>query len=358
MANLQSGERWIIRRAASSGPDLSGVAYSVLLDLWSLAGPGAFSLGQILTVTGSSLIDLIPVFNAQTLSGSKPLNAIAANADGSVIWAVGDDQHSYRSVDGSSWPFVTIPNAGSDATSIRYGLATGGNLFTCVGPNILAKETSSGAGTWTQLDASVTGQQALTDGGPTEHWVSVGNDGVSRSDSRESADGLTWAAVNPSTFITSQIPRAISQTNAGLWVAVHDTGLVSTSPTGVHGSWTTQLATVPENLHGVEHLVGVRWVAVGDGGVILLSTDNAQTWKQVGVGVTSEDLQSVAYDAANDLLVACGSNGLVITSQATEVGELDDTPVAPEPLVANPRIVQEAIGRLAGQFRSGSGEPE
>lgn len=59
------------------------------------------------------------------------------------------------------------------------------------------------------------------------------------------------------------------------------------------------------------HYTNSLWVAVGDGGTILTST-NGTTWKEKK-SYTSENLQAVYY--ANSLWVAVGSKGMIVTSK-------------------------------------------
>ncbi len=90
----------------------------------------------------------------------------------------------------------------------------------------------------------------------------------------------------------------------GMWVAVGDGGTILTSTNGI--TWTSRASGVSQNLWGVAY--GGMWVAVGDGGTILTSPDGI-TWTSRASGV-SQNLYGFAYGGG--MWVAVGSSGTII----------------------------------------------
>lgn len=96
----------------------------------------------------------------------------------------------------------------------------------------------------------------------------------------------------------------------GVFVACGDTGILGYSSAGE--SWTKTDSGTSEDLNDVCFVTGsTAWVAVGNGGTVIRSSNNGITWSAVVSGV-SDDLYAIASNGAN--LVAVGEGGLVITS--------------------------------------------
>ena len=111
----------------------------------------------------------------------------------------------------------------------------------------------------------------------------------------------------------------------GVFVAVGDGGAIVTSTDGV--AWTQQGSPTGFNLNGVADGDGVL-IAVGDGGTILTSTD-ATSW-QIRPSGTDATLNAVAFGPGG-LVVAVGAFGIVpisndlgLTWQLTDVGLTND----------------------------------
>ncbi len=94
---------------------------------------------------------------------------------------------------------------------------------------------------------------------------------------------------------------------AGLFVAVGETGMIRTSPTG--STWTTRTSGLTENITRVAFANG-QFVAVTGGGKILTSPDGI-TWTTRTSGVITS-LFGIAYGAGK--WVVCGSSGVILMS--------------------------------------------
>lgn len=358
MSILKAGNFWRLARGA--GNDLRGAAFDPVLAQWVFCGtgPGPGFAGEVVVATSAGLIAASPSFAVWGLTGTEKMNSVYSNGAG-LYWMVGENEQTYRSTDGTFWVSMTIPGTPRDPTRIVFGPTTLGDIFVATGPNVAAHKTSAGADTWTVIDGNVDNQQdlaldpAVSGPPPNERWVSVGGT-TSDGTIRVSTGGIAWGAKS-SEFTEAAL--GVDHGN-GKWVAVGENGLVATSATGLTGSWTEQTPPTIYDLNAVLHIGGDRWVAVGNNGVILHSGDNAATWAAPSAEAFGSDLAALAYDPVSDVIAATGTNGVVMTSQPLEVGDLAAVTPQPEPIIANPRISQEAVSRLVSQFRSGFGEPE
>lgn len=98
---------------------------------------------------------------------------------------------------------------------------------------------------------------------------------------------------------------------AGQWIAVGDKGTILTSTDPDSRNWSAQTSGTPSNLRDIIFDGVGAYVVVGDGGVILTSSD-AITWTTRSSG-TTEDLWGVEYDPAG-LYVVVGFGGTILTS--------------------------------------------
>jgi hypothetical protein len=153
-------------------------------------------------------------------------------------------------------------------------------------------------GSWT-LGAALPGDInaiSLATGG----YVAVGAGGLLYT--RESKIGAAWVAG------TSGVTTALNAAAAlGVTIAVGDGGVILTSTDAK--TWTARTSGTTARLNGV--VAGLAtFLAVGDNGTILRSTD-AVTWNPVNSGTTA-DLYSVAI--VNNTLVAVGAGGTLLSS--------------------------------------------
>ena len=129
--------------------------------------------------------------------------------------------------------------------------------------------------------------------------------------------GTPWSASNPlGTQDLHGVAYGVpSGSTLGAFVVVgakgalfSSTGTLSSSPDGL--AWVTLTNPVPAaSLNAVTYNSG-RFLAVGSGGVILLSTD-AVTWAKQ-TSVTSNDLYAVSNNGTG--FIATGANGTILTS--------------------------------------------
>jgi hypothetical protein len=162
---------------------------------------------------------------------------------------------------------------------------------------------------WTQatsLPAGLTANLAsvIYDG---TRFVALGDDGsVIRSTDTES---LTWEAATaiggpPATM------NALAIT-AGTYVAVGNSGEIYTNNTdGVTAAWTAQTSGTGNDLHSVSFVNG-GFIAVGDLGTLLTSTDGV-SWTTQTSNAGGNALRHVAFGAG--IYVAVGDAGTIVSS--------------------------------------------
>ena len=196
-----------------------------------------------------------------------------------------------------------IQGTGS-GTFARLGTGTNGQYLTTNGTTNSWASISGLPVNWTQrLGANSTGDlfNSLATNGSTI-YVAAGNNGLLYS---STDSGVTWAS--RTSGFGSNIIQTVTYGN-NLFVAVGDTGLISTSTDGV--TWTARTANVAAN--SLNHVIyaGGLFVAVGAGanggtGGITTSTDGITWTKRTTPTTSSTELFAVAY--GNGYYVAVGN---------------------------------------------------
>lgn len=355
MGTVVSGKQWRIRRSA--GDDLEGCAHRSDLSKWCIVGIGS-GTGEVLLVDDDDIVTDAPTFAAQTRAGNDPIKDIAASA--ALFWSVGDNAESEHSTNGTSWTLAAIPGAGPPAArSITVGQALGPSeeLFVEVGPNTLARESSAGAKTWTGIDETVNEHFVVVHNAKDDEWIALGGSATTSGTQRQSADGRAWDALE--TPFAKRVHGAADRGDGRIICVGHFGGtadpLIAWTTDGgdIWNSIAPPSGAASKALNDVAHITGDRWVSVGDAGLVLISEDNGLTWAVVAAGLVGVDLRAVAYDSGNDVIVAVGETGKVLTSE-TEIQEDPpeiESPSVTSSIVVSSTVSETSIGRLAYQFR-------
>ena len=163
--------------------------------------------------------------------------------------------------------------------------------------------TSSDGLTWTLATNAipVSGMNAIAFGAGVH--VAVGNGGNIYTSSDL---GSAWV---PANSMTTNDLYSVSFLNGG-FVATGAAGTLLTSGDGI--GWTPRISNTINALRGVAFRLsaGVRYVAVGDAGTIVTSSDDGSTWSSPIAPVT-ENLTSVVHASR---FVAVGQGGRVVFS--------------------------------------------
>jgi uncharacterized delta-60 repeat protein len=203
------------------------------------------------------------------------------------------------STDAITWTSqITGPYQGTHL----FGVVSNGTTAVAVG-NGGAITTSSDLAVWTAR-ASGTSQNLADVAFGGGKFVAVGNGGAITV----STDAATWTAQSTSAPISTTGLLGV-HFDGTQWIVVGNSGRIYTAPDALPFVWTSRTSTTSLQLRKVTTGAGTR-VAVGQGGVIVSSTDGA-TWTTRTSG-TNLFLLDVAH--GNGAFVAVGSFGAVTRS--------------------------------------------
>jgi hypothetical protein len=176
-------------------------------------------------------------------------------------------------------------------------------LFVAAG-NSGALVTSTDAVTWSTRDSGfgTTNINAATYG--FGEYVIAGNGGRISS----STDAITWTV---RTSGTAQNINGLAFA-ARTFVFAAGNGELRTSGNAI--TWTARTANLGTNiLRAAAYGLGLRWVVVGDNGVVATSDDLAVTWTARNSGITGSDLLTATYGRDRTYVIA-GTLGRLATS--------------------------------------------
>jgi photosystem II stability/assembly factor-like uncharacterized protein len=283
----------------------NGTTYSFTINARKDKGPGG---------AGAPSQAVVPVQAGETWSprpvlGTQNLNAITAGnmVNGFDVAIVGDAGTIFSGI--SAGPIIarTNPLPSVNLASVVYG----GGIMVAGGDNGTVLRTTDTI-TWTQVTSGTT---ARLNGGAfstSGTFVLVGTGGTIV----ESTDGgTTWTT--PGSNTVSDLYGATFGTNPSRFIAVGAQGTLLVGESGA--DWIQFAGDLTTNaLRGVafgsfllpgELTVTNRFVVVGDGGVVLTSTD-ASNWTKVPA-FTTRNLRAVTYGGR---FVAVGEDGAIYTS--------------------------------------------
>jgi len=241
-----------------------------------------------------------------------------------VFVAVGQYASSFRSIDnGTSWENETCSFF---TTSNLLGITYANNTFVAVGDSGKIVKSTNNASSWGVYNAGTDYQfNGIAFGGSTFNVVGA-NGYPYRSDN----NGSSWSRVTPTASWATLSPNGYSYYyNRNLYgvafgnstfVAVGDYGKIVRS-TDNGASWSHVTSGKYEgsgaySLYGTNYLRGVTFgnntfVAVGYTGKIIRSTNDGSSWDNV-TAVNSDNLYGVTF--GNGTFVAVGQSGTIIKS--------------------------------------------
>lgn len=243
-------------------------------------------------------------------------------------------------------PLSANLNIGYDST-ISFGL-TGvvlnkvisvADRWLAVGDRGLIIQKSINARSWSQQfgllygDLKAVGVRSYTIGTNTLYtYVAVGNEGtVIRS-----TDGENWSL--PIITLANRTLTAVYH-NDGVWIAVGEGGQIITS-TDDGVTWTLDTTTTNLNLYDVYY--AGQWIIVGQRGNVWLKAQAESTWKRYSVGIT-DTLRGVAF--VNNQYVVVGDRGSIAYSTDGTVWRIADRFVSTQlSAVSRDAITPVAVG--------------
>jgi len=226
---------------------------------------------------------------------------------------VGDDGTILTSPDGVAW---TLQDSGD--THHLFGVGYGNGTFVAVG-TVGTILTSTDGASWT-LRSSGTGSYLYGAAYGNSRFVVVGASGTIRTSADNGATWVDpfWPYIPPYDNWLYSIAYGWEFAATGEYDGTPATTELLTSMDAV--TWTQQNSGTTSHLFGIGYGNGT-FVAVGDEGVILTSTDGV-LWTTVRAPLTeNEDLAAVAFGTVNsvDYFVAVGELGTILTSPASDL---------------------------------------
>ena len=218
---------------------------------------------------------------------------------------------------------ITFGTATTTVPSLQLnGIAYYNGLYVAVGNNIV---TATDPNDWTQRynftngltnvfygvghvsTAGFTGFVAVGAGQSVVNSITIANNAIIFS----SGDGINW---NPLTFSNSPALNTVAS-NTQTIVIAGDNGIVYTSFNTL--TWFIQNSGTSKNINNIIwDNINEIFVAVGDNGLILTAPSDGITWTTQTSGV-STNLHSIVYNVLDGKYVVVGDNNTVLQSQDT-----------------------------------------
>jgi photosystem II stability/assembly factor-like uncharacterized protein len=237
----------------------------------------------------------------RTSGTSAYLLAACYGAADSLNLIVGDSL-ALSSPTGEAWT-LRDPEVAAWLSGITYSTSAGS--FIGVGQDGTVVTTLNGIDYDTRVSGTTLWLNAAAYSPTANAVVAVGESGKII---RSTNGGVTWASVTSGT--TEFLLGVTYDADNNQFVAVGTGGKILTSPTGV--TWTSRTSGIVTDLNAVSAGPDAI-VAVGPGGVVLISVNAGVTWTPQTSG-TGNDLYAISNDGAQ--FVAVGSGGTIIIGNA------------------------------------------
>ena len=306
-----AGASWTPGAPLGSPPqNLNGVVYGAALNRIAAVGnAGTIFAGDFNYTSTNPNPPGVTAWTQATVPTGFVSDLSAVTFSGSQFIALGTDGSIVTSTDGNAWASAaSIPNNGARMNSLAFGFTSsatyvavgdGGKIF-----------TSTDLVTWTPA-VSNTPNDLYSVSFPKDIFIATGAGGALLT----SPDGSIWTARN-STVSTALRSTALGtgSTAAGAsYVVVGDAGTILTS---VDGTVWNPITPPPLSQDLRNITFGSRFVAVGQGGMVVYSDDAINNWSLSSVpgsppGSPAPDLAAITYAPAMYLAVgASGANAV------------------------------------------------
>jgi autotransporter-associated beta strand protein len=228
---------------------------------------------------------------------SAPLYAVAGNA--TRIVAVGQAGVITSSADGTTWSLQT-----TTGTADLLSVAASSSSFVAVGAGGVTEISADGVNWTTGTTGAAANMNDIFWNGSL--FLAVGDQGLTRS----SPTGSAWAVTGTMAPVGNLSAVSFGGTAPGRWVTAGRSGLIGHSANAA--AWTRSGSGPVDDLEGIYRAVAQNiYVAVGGNGR-LLTSPNAITWTQRSTPPGTPKLLAVAANATR--IVAVGESGSLITS--------------------------------------------
>jgi len=224
------------------------------------------------------------------------------------VWVVGTNGFVAKAdpQDYTSW---TTASVGTTEDLLSVIAPTSGS-HSIAGRNGTYRITSDGGTTWNAEDLPDATQDYIVTR-PNSTWFALGSGGQLYAD--EISSGVNWVErVSSSTVALNDMEANATP----LIVGDGGTILRGGNPTGL--TWTPVASGTTANLHAVARWGATDWLVVGEGGLILKSTDDGATWTPRESGTTSTLYALSTILSATQYLVV-GEDGTIL--ETTDFGD-------------------------------------
>lgn len=223
--------------------------------------------------------------------------AIYMLPDATTGWAVGGSKGNKTNDEGQSWitPNTTIGGTLYDVyfptSLVGYAVGNSGAIY----------KTENSGTNWTKkavpLNASILSVAFPSSSEPNTGYIAISNTGTTVYKTTDG--GTSWTAMILSGITYSMNCLEFTDANTG-WAAGGNGEIFSYK----NGTWTKQNSPVTKSLNGISFASdGLNGWAVGDGGVILHTTNGGNTWTQEGSGLTTQNLTKVDVVSSTEAFI-------------------------------------------------------
>lgn len=257
----------------------------------------SFIVGDNMTVLGSNNHGLSWSIKSGTLGIS--LNSVTYDGKGQYV-AVGNNGTIIISTDGDTWIPVDS-GITEDLSSISYG----NGKYVAVGPNGKIVSSTNGS-VWEQADSGTSNSLSSVIYG-NERFIAVGARGTIIS----SKDGKTWSSIDSKS--SSSFHSVIYGNRT--YVAIAIDGSIIISKDG--DSWKAVTSGTTKTLLSVIYDKKGQFLAVGYNGIVIISTDDGETWNPATTPPTPSErnnMISVASDGNGNYLAVEEGGAIAISS--------------------------------------------
>ncbi len=283
---------------------LKKASFALALVLMAVS-PASFSDGWVAVGESGTILnsqDGVTWVNVASSPTGKTLRGVAFDGQGAWI-AAGQSGTVIRSDDAQNWSMqdsgISEPLWGAVYEGGQW-IATGGTGRIITSPDGAAWTPADGLFSFILYDIAYNGSTL---------FVIAGDDASGGSRILTSSDAVAWTQERPDPNNGEGL-HGISY-GESQWVAVGDAGTILTSSDPSSRVWVQQSSQTNVDLSDIVYNGSGLYVVVGREGTILTSTDGT-IWESRSSG-TSFDLLGVAYDGVGKY-IAVGQEGVVLSS--------------------------------------------
>ncbi|GAA4464573.1 hypothetical protein GCM10023093_15180 [Nemorincola caseinilytica] len=240
-------------------------------------------------------------WTVQTSTTTEQLNAVYATS-ATAAFAVGNNGVARKTTNGgTTWTTMSVDGTTEHITGVTFVSASMG--YTC-GAAQHVYETTNGGATWDNIGMGMTDLYDITAVSGSV-WV-CGDEEVGFG---FLYNPITMALKQPTAVAGKKLHGVHLQGSSNGW-AVGEGGVIIKTTNG-GSAWTAQTAGTTQTLNKVRFFTANDGIIVGNAGTILRTTNGGTTWAATTVG--TQNLNAVYYGSATQIWIA-GNGGTILYS--------------------------------------------